>query len=169
MPRQEQPQTDDSARAGRQEILQGSFRKLLIFSKYSALTPENCSFLDVVVRMCQFCHRLWSQSVSNVLEERCPIPPGMYEARTQRPFAPASVLPGIPYSREIERRTWMAGDRGQGPRQRHGLSRCWRGRNEGRQSACDAGRQALSRWKIQSWSGWFWKRQARRGPAMTLR
>lgn len=30
-------------------------------------------------------------------------------------------------------------------------------------------RQALSRCQIQSWSGWFWNRHARRGPAMTLR
>jgi len=27
----------------------------------------------------------------------------------------------------------------------------------------------LSRWKIQSWSGWFWNRHLRMGPAMTLR
>ena len=32
-----------------------------------------------------------------------------------------------------------------------------------------AGSGYRSRWKIQSWSGWFWKRHLRIGPAMTLR
>jgi hypothetical protein len=45
------------------------------------------------------------------------------------------------------------------------LGRC-RAQRLPRRARCDV---ALSRWKIQSWSGWFSKRHLRRGPAMTLR